>query len=110
VLRRRRRGFVRGRLGRLPALARAPTAAERERVIDNLLVRIHFIIVMIKWTGLAPTAAPYRGTSLIRTPPSYDPKVGLYLGPYGGPKGGGCFVILSVVNPLCPYCIAYRWS
>ena len=28
---------------------------ERERVlIDNLLVRIHFIIVMIRWTGLAP--------------------------------------------------------
>ena len=28
--------------------------AERELVIDNLLVRIHFIIVMIRWTGLAP--------------------------------------------------------
>ena len=27
---------------------------ERERFIDNLLVRIHFIIVMIRWTGLAP--------------------------------------------------------
>ena len=27
---------------------------EREFVIDNLLVRIHFIIEMIKWTGLAP--------------------------------------------------------
>jgi len=27
----------------------------RERVlIDNLLVRIHNIIVMIRWTGLAP--------------------------------------------------------
>ena len=25
-----------------------------ERDIDNLLVRIHFIIVMIRWTGLAP--------------------------------------------------------
>ena len=23
-------------------------------MIDNLLVRIHFIIVMIRWTGLAP--------------------------------------------------------
>jgi len=23
-------------------------------VIDNLLVRIHFIIVLIRWTGLAP--------------------------------------------------------
>jgi len=28
--------------------------AEREFFIDNLLVRIHFIIVMIRWTGHAP--------------------------------------------------------
>jgi len=27
---------------------------EREFFIVNLLVRIHFIIVMIRWTGLAP--------------------------------------------------------
>jgi len=27
---------------------------ERECCIDNLLVRIHFIIVMIRWTGLTP--------------------------------------------------------
>ena len=27
---------------------------EREFFIDNLLVRIHCIIVMIRWTGLAP--------------------------------------------------------
>ena len=27
---------------------------EREFFIDNLLVRIHFIIMMIRWTGLAP--------------------------------------------------------
>ena len=27
---------------------------ERECFIDNLLVRIHFIIEMIWWTGLAP--------------------------------------------------------
>jgi len=26
---------------------------EREFFIDNLLVRIHFSIVMIRWTGLA---------------------------------------------------------
>jgi len=26
---------------------------EREFFIDNLLVRIHFMIVMIRWTGLA---------------------------------------------------------
>ena len=29
-------------------------AGQREFLIDNLLVRIHFIIVMIGWTGLAP--------------------------------------------------------
>jgi len=28
--------------------------AESELFIDNLLVRLHFIIVMIRWTGLAP--------------------------------------------------------
>jgi len=27
-------------------------ATEREFFIDNLLFRIHFIIVMIRWTGL----------------------------------------------------------
>ena len=27
---------------------------EREFFIDNLRVRVHFIIVMIRWTGLAP--------------------------------------------------------
>ena len=27
---------------------------EREFFIDNLLVRIRFIIAMIRWTGLAP--------------------------------------------------------
>ena len=27
---------------------------EREHFIDNLLVRAHCIIVMIRWTGLAP--------------------------------------------------------
>ena len=26
----------------------------RESFIDNLLVRVHFIIVTIRWTGLAP--------------------------------------------------------
>ena len=27
---------------------------ERKLFIDNLLIRVHFIIVMIRWTGLAP--------------------------------------------------------
>jgi len=35
-------------------LLRAPSTAQRESFIDNLLVRIHLIIVMIRWTGLAP--------------------------------------------------------
>jgi len=30
------------------------SAQEREFFIDNLLVRIHFINVTIRWTGLAP--------------------------------------------------------
>ena len=37
-----------GRRGRERGLA------EREFFIDNLLDRIHFIIVMVWWTGLAP--------------------------------------------------------
>ena len=37
------------------SLDSGPTAVlEREFFIDNLLVRIHLIIVVIRWTGLAP--------------------------------------------------------
>ena len=32
----------------------AAPGPEREFFIDSLLVRIHFIIAMIRWTGLAP--------------------------------------------------------
>jgi len=35
-------------------LHRGARMAEREFFIVNLLVRIHFILVMIRWTGLAP--------------------------------------------------------
>jgi len=38
----------------LTHLATLKQALAREFFIDNLLVRIHFIIVMIRWTGLAP--------------------------------------------------------
>ena len=31
----------------------APVHQQREFFIDNLLVRTHFIVVMIRWTGLA---------------------------------------------------------
>ena len=38
----------------LRILTNACPSVEREFFIDNLLVRIHFIIEMIWWTGLAP--------------------------------------------------------
>ena len=37
----------------------ATQPSEREFFIDNLLVRVHFIIVMIGWTGLAPWEFEY---------------------------------------------------
>ena len=36
------------------ALGRPEVPREREFFIDNLLVRIHYIIAKIRWTGLAP--------------------------------------------------------
>ena len=36
------------------------TPTEREFVIDNLPVRIRFLIVMIRWTGLAPLESDFR--------------------------------------------------
>ena len=38
---------------RRPGRAEHSPALEREFLIDNLLVPIHYIIVMIRWTGLA---------------------------------------------------------
>ena len=38
----------------------APDLGEKEFFIDNLLVRNHFIIVMIRWTGLAPWEFNFR--------------------------------------------------
>ena len=37
-----------------PREARDASPDSRKPPCDNLLVRIHFIIVMIRWTGLAP--------------------------------------------------------
>jgi len=37
---------------------------EKEFFIDNLLVRIHFIIVMIRWTGLAPWEFEFPGSRI----------------------------------------------
>ena len=44
----------------------SPSCREREFFIDNLLVQIHFIIVMIRWTGLAPwkVGFPFPGSQL----------------------------------------------
>ena len=42
------------RLSTLIVCPAAPFCSEREFFIDNLLVRIHVIIMMIRWTGLAP--------------------------------------------------------
>ena len=39
---------------------------------------------------------PYRGTSLIRNSAPEDPTVALRLGPYGGPSGGGRFLMSDV--------------
>ena len=46
---------IKSRMDLLEDALRVTCRYHRERVlIDNLLVRIHFIIVMIRWTGLAP--------------------------------------------------------
>ena len=66
------------RWSRTCAARRRRSAAQRERefVIDNLLDRIHFIIVMIRWTSLAPWEFefPFPGsltcTFLVCHPPS----------------------------------------
>jgi len=59
----------------LPSPETLNPTPEREFFIDNLLVRIHFIIVMIRWTGLAPWEFefPFPG-SLIPTPETLKPK------------------------------------
>ena len=38
----------------LPLLAQVINPSESEFCVDNFLVRIHFIVEMIWWTGLAP--------------------------------------------------------
>jgi len=45
-------GISRARLD--ARLAEHQLKVGEEFFLDNLLVRIHFIIVMIRWTGLAP--------------------------------------------------------
>jgi hypothetical protein len=43
------------------------------------------------------TSGVTMGTSLIKTPPFQDPTEGLYLEPYGGPRGGGLFLMSEVI-------------
>ena len=47
---------------------------ERNFFIDNRLVRIHFIIEMIRWTGLAPRELKIILPGALYLP-SYDPKL-----------------------------------
>jgi len=42
--------------------------SEREFFIDNLLVRNHFIIVMIRWTDLAPCEFESASTRYMQLP------------------------------------------
>ena len=50
---------------------------------------------------------PYRGTSLIRNRAPLDPTVGLCLGLYVGPRGGGLF-LMSEVPLYHPPCTLHR--
>ena len=50
----------------MQAVVRTAVDAERELIIDNLLVQIHFIIVIIRWIGLAPSPFPGSLTSTFR--------------------------------------------
>ena len=63
------------------------TRIEREFFIDNLLVRIHFIIEMIWWTGLAPWEFEHVHTPYRRR---------------GGTVGGQVFRGGDVGNPPLP--------
>ena len=48
---------------------------EREFFIDNLLVQIHFIIVMIRWTGLKgpQLGVPLHGARVVRGEGEHQP-------------------------------------
>ena len=47
----------------------AKSSLERELFIVNLLVRVHFVIVMIRWTGLAPWESGFRVSGCMVMPP-----------------------------------------
>jgi len=59
-----------------------PRLREREFFIDNILVRIHFIIVMIMWTGLAPwefVYSSFRATRVLSKSRACGSEAGSYL-------------------------------
>ena len=60
-------------------------STEREFFIDNLMVRIHSIIVMMRWTGLAPkeVGSPFPG-SLVSTFPEKGNRQGGQRPPISG--------------------------
>jgi len=69
---------VRHRHG-VPRRGRSTLPPEREFFVDFLLVRIHFIIVMIWWTGLAPWEFefPFPGSLTTLTIAGLGPGLGL---------------------------------
>jgi len=65
---------------------------QREFFIDNLLVLIHFVVVMIRWTGLAPWEFefPFPGSltsNFLAHTPQLVCGVGNLTNPF--PKSGG---------------------
>ena len=52
-----------------------PRGAARELCIDNLLVRIRFIIAMIRWTGLAPREVEFPFLGSLTRGPHLDDKI-----------------------------------
>jgi len=64
VRREKKRERERDREGENMAMSSRRAGYEREFFIDNLVVRIHFIIVMVGLTGLAPWefAFPFPGS------------------------------------------------
>ena len=64
------------------------TGGDREFFIDNLLVRIHYIIVMIRWTGLAPWEFEF--SFLLSDTRVYEPQIRARLGATTHFCGSGC--------------------
>ena len=61
-----------------------PALPEREFFVDNLLVRIHIVFVIIRWTGLAPwdLEFPFPGSLTSTFLVSPWPAAPGYLDPY----------------------------